>query len=166
MTGVAVPLPGLRDGDPAAFSLAAAARSVRDELDRLALDYLERVASLVLSGGQVHPNPVLMGVQNAIMRVLPARMVTAPGMSKKTLLGVLDTIRTADFRGELSRIATPTLVLCGSKDRPNLPAARQLAAGIPGAQLQIVPGAGHEWNTQMPDEFSARLRAFYAQHAA
>lgn len=186
MTGVAVPLPGLRDGDPAAFSLAAPARSVRDELDRrgvtvahlcglslgamvatrFALDYPERVASLVLSGGQVHPNPVLMGVQNAIMRVLPARMVTAPGMSKKTLLGVLDTMRTVDFRGELSKIAAPTLVLCGSKDRPNLPAARLLAAGISGAQLQIVPGAGHEWNTQMPDEFSTRLRAFYSQHAA
>lgn len=186
MTGVAVPLPGLRDGDPAAFSLAAAARSVLDELDRrgvtvahlrglslgamvatrLALDYPERVASLVLSGGQVHPNPVLMGVQNAIMRVLPARMVTAPGMSKKTLLGVLDTMRTVDLRGELSRIAAPTLVLCGSKDRPNLPAARQLAAGIRGAQLQVVRGAGHEWNTQMPDEFSTRLRAFYSHHAA
>lgn len=182
MAGVAVSL----HGDPAAFSLAAAARSVRDELDRrgvqvahlcglslgamvatrFALDYPERVASLVLSGSQVHPNPVLMGVQNAIMRVLPARMVTAPGMSKKTLLGVLDTMRTVDFRGELSRIAAPTLVLCGSKDRPNLTAARQLAAGIPGAQLQVVPGAGHEWNTQMPDEFSVRLRAFYAQHAA
>lgn len=107
-----------------------------------------------------------MGVQNAIMLVLPARMVTAPGMSKKALLGVLDRMRTVDFRGELSRTAAPTLVLCVSKDRPNLPAARQLAAGIPGAQLQVVLGAGHEWNTQMPDEFSTRLRVFYSRHAA
>ncbi|RCS62122.1 alpha/beta fold hydrolase [Microbacterium sp. JB110] len=184
MAGVAVQLPGLRDGDTATFSLPAAARAVRDELDKrdaqvahlcglslgamvatwFALDYPERVASLVISGGQVHPNPVLMGVHGAIMRVLPSRMVTAPGMSKKPLLGVLDTIRRVDFRGELARIAAPTLVLCGSKDRPNLPAARQLAVGIPGAQLQIVPGAGHEWNTQMPDEFSARLGMFYSQH--
>jgi 3-oxoadipate enol-lactonase len=114
----------------------------------------------------VHPNPVLMGVQNAIMRVLPARMVTAPGKSKKTLLGVLDTMRTVGFRGELAQIASPTLVLCGSKDRPNVPAARQLAVGIPGAQLQIVPGAGHEWNIQMPGPFSLRLNAFLSQIAA
>lgn len=127
---------------------------------RFALDYPDRTASLTLSGGQVRPPRVLMGIQNAIMRVLPERAVAPPGMSKRTLLAVLTAVGATDFREDLSRISAPTLVMCESKDRPKLPAARQLAAAIPNAELQIVPGAGHEWNTQLPEEFSARLNRF------
>lgn len=178
--GTAPPLSGLRDADATPFSLEAAARSVRDDLDRrgvgeahlcglslgamvatrFAIDYPERTASLTLSGGQVRPPRALMGLQNAIMRVLPARMVTPPGMSKRVLLTILNAVGKVDFQSELPRITAPTLVMCGSRDRPNLPAARQLATAIPDAELQIVPEAGHEWNTQMPEEFSARLNKF------
>ena len=77
------------------------------------------------------------------------------------MLAVLRAVGETDFRGELARVTAPTLVLCGLKDRPNLPAAKELAAGIPGAELQLVPGAGHEWNIHQPGEFSARLNAFY-----
>lgn len=46
----------------------------------------------------------------------------------------------------------PTLVLCRSKDRSNVPLSRELAAGIPAAELRIVPGATHLWNLQQPEE--------------
>lgn len=183
--GFAPRLPGVRDIDARQFSLDDAATAIRDELDRrgaeqahlcglslgamvatrFAIDYPDRTASLVLSGGQVHPNPILMQAQQAIMRVLPARLVAPKGMSKHTLLTVLNVIAKVDFRPELSRISAPTLVLCGARDRPNLPAARELAAAIPGAELQIVPGAGHEWNTQLPEEFSRRLNNFISEVA-
>jgi len=100
-------------------------------------------------------------VQNAIVRLLPAKLVAQPGMSKQRMLTVLRAVSETDFRGELAQITAPTLVLCGLKDRPNIPAAKDLAAGIGGAELQLVPGAGHEWNIHQPDEFSARLNAFY-----
>lgn len=183
-TGVAPRITGLTDADEQEFSLAAAAAAVQDELDRrgigrahlcglslggvvatrFAINYPERVASLVLSGSQVRPNRVLMTLQSVIMRALPARVVSQPGMSKQRLLDVLRAVGATDFRGELIRISAPTLVMCGMKDRPNLPAARELAAGIVGAELQLVPGAGHEWNVHEPDEFNSRLRAFYLQH--
>jgi pimeloyl-ACP methyl ester carboxylesterase len=57
-------------------------------------------------------------------------------------------------------VAVPTLVLCGSKDRPNIPLSRELAAGIPGAELQIAPGANHLWNLQQPEAFNQILAAF------
>ena len=180
-TGIAPRIAGLADGDGEGFSLRAAATAVREELDRLgverahlvglslggmvatrfAIDSPARVTSLVLSGSQVHPNPALMRVQNAIMRLLPARVVAQPGMSKQRMLAVLRAVGETDFRGELARVTAPTLVLCGLKDRPNLPAAKELAAGIPGAELQLVPGAGHEWNIHQPDAFSTRLNAFH-----
>ncbi|GAA2963261.1 alpha/beta fold hydrolase [Microbacterium schleiferi] len=180
-TGIAPTIAGLSDADDQEFSLTTAAAAVQDELDRcgirrahlcglslggmvatrFAIDYPERVASLVLSGSQVHPNPALMKVQNAIMRILPARVVAQPGMSKQRMLAVLRAVGQTDFRAELAQISAPTLVLCGLKDSPNIPAARELAGGIAGAELQLVPGAGHEWNVQQAEEFSTRLNAFY-----
>lgn len=180
-TGIAPTIAGLTDADDQEFSLTTAAAAVRDELDRrgvaqahlcglslggmvatrFAIDYPDRVASLVLSGSQVHPNPALMKVQNAIMRLLPARVVAQPDMGKQRMLAVLRAVGQTDFRAELAQISAPTLVLCGMNDRPNIPAARELAGGIGGAELQLVPGAAHEWNVQQAEEFSARLSAFY-----
>ena len=182
-TGIAPTISGLTDADDQEFSLTVSAAAVRDEFDRrgvdrahlcglslggmiatrFAIDYPDRVASLVLSGSQVHPNPALMKVQNTIMRLLPARLVAQPGMSKQRMLAVLRAVGQTDFRAELAQISAPTLVLCGMKDRPNILAAKELAAGIAGAELQLVPGAGHEWNVQLAEEFSARLNTFYLQ---
>ena len=179
-TGIAPRIAGLADGYGEEFSLGAVAAVVREELDRrgverahlvglslggmvttrFAIDYPDRVTSLVLAGSQVRPSPALMKVQNAIMRLLPTRVVAQPGMSKQRVLAVLRAVGETDFRGELARIIVPTLVFCGEKDRANIPAARELAAGISGAELQIVPGAGHEWNVQQPKEFSRRLNRF------
>lgn len=184
-TGIAPHITGLTDADEQEFSLTAAAAAVRDDLDqrgaervhlcglslggmvatRFAIDHPERVASLVLSGSQVHPNLALMRVQNTIMRMLPARLVAQPGMSKQRMLAVLRAVADTDFRSELSEITAPTLVLCGEKDRPNIPAAEELAAGIAGAELQLVAGAGHEWNVHHAGEFSRRLNAFYLSQA-
>lgn len=180
-TGIAPQLAGLTGGEP--FTLEGAAAAIRDELDergierahlcglslggmvatRFALDYPDRIASLVLSGSQVRPNPTLMRVQNTIMRVLPERLVAPPGMTKHDMLTILRSVAATDFRAELPWIAVPTLVLCGMKDRANLPAARELADRIESAELQLVPGAGHEWNVQLPAEFNSRLTAFYTQ---
>jgi 3-oxoadipate enol-lactonase len=49
-----------------------------------------------------------------------------------------------DRRRQLHRIRTPTLVLHGDRDvLVPVRSARRLAAGIPGAELHIFPGAGH-----------------------
>lgn len=143
-TGFAPTIAGLTDAGDHEFSLSSAATVIRDELDRrsidrahlcglslggmvatrFAIDYPDRVASLVLSGSQVHPNPALMKVQNAIMRLLPARVVAQPDMGKQRMLAVLRAVGQTDFRAELAQISAPTLVLCGINDRPNIPAAR------------------------------------------
>jgi 3-oxoadipate enol-lactonase len=65
-----------------------------------------------------------------------------------------------DIRGRLGEIAAPTLVLCGARDRPNIPGSRELAAGIPGAELRIIPGANHLWNLQQPELFNQTVDRF------
>jgi DNA-binding transcriptional LysR family regulator len=63
-------------------------------------------------------------------------------------------------------INVPTLVIWGSEDRV-LPLAESeaLQRGIGGAELAILPDAGHASNQERPVEFNALLRSFlHASH--
>lgn len=63
----------------------------------------------------------------------------------------------------LHRIRKPTLVLSGAADRIVPPVnARILAARIPGAALEIVPGAGHLLLMEHADQEAVRIAAFLA----
>jgi len=65
-----------------------------------------------------------------------------------------DALRDWDFRGELGSVALPTLVLVGSEDLATPPdQARLIADGIPGAQLEQIPGAAHLLNVEQPEAF-------------
>jgi 3-oxoadipate enol-lactonase len=67
----------------------------------------------------------------------------------------------ADYRPVLSSITAPTLVIWGSEDRVLSRAeSERLAAGIPGARLAIIEGAGHASNQERPEEFNRLVRAF------
>ena len=66
-----------------------------------------------------------------------------------------------DTRWLLSRVGVRTLVLWGSDDsRSPLSVAEQLHTLIPGAQLAIIPNAGHVSNMEQPDAFNDHVRRF------
>ena len=66
-----------------------------------------------------------------------------------------------DLRPVLKRIACPTLVVQGLEDEHATPQhARDLAAGIPGAGLWLVPGAHHMFPQEQPEMFNQRLLEF------
>jgi 3-oxoadipate enol-lactonase len=70
----------------------------------------------------------------------------------------------ADSRETLPTIAAPTLVLVGAEDALTPPAeAATMAAAIPRARLDVIPGAGHLANLEDPGAFNAALRAFLAR---
>ena len=58
----------------------------------------------------------------------------------------------------LPGIAVPTLVIVGEDDTPFLDGSRYMAAKIPGAELAVIPDAGHAPNISNPAEFE-RLSA-------
>ncbi|MFT4229074.1 MAG: alpha/beta fold hydrolase [Microbacterium sp.] len=133
---------------------------------QVALDHPERVRSLTLAAGQVKPPRALMAVQGAVFRLLPAKVLEKQGARKDVMLSVMRAVSRADFSGQLDAVSSPTLVLCGEKDRPNMPAARALAAGICGAELRIIPGAGHQSHMQAPEAFATLLREFLTRVSA
>jgi 3-oxoadipate enol-lactonase len=74
--------------------------------------------------------------------VAEARAMVA-GTSDEGYIGCCAALAVWDHRDRLPAITAPTLVVAGADDAatPVDPHARTLAAGIPGARLEIVPGA-------------------------
>lgn len=63
----------------------------------------------------------------------------------------------------LSTIRCPTLVIVGESDQATpVPDAQLMADTIPGAQLAIIPRAGHLPNLETPQPFNDRLGRFLA----
>jgi 3-oxoadipate enol-lactonase len=146
------------------------------------LEHPNLVRSLVLSAGVAH-TPRTFALQRTIARIAPEALLVrllagayAGGVAerrqaaaedfrrcgKSTYLAGLQALSRIDLRPRLAELALPALVLCGSKDRANIPLSRELAAEIPGAELRIVPEATHIWNLQQPDEFNRTVAEFVA----
>jgi pimeloyl-ACP methyl ester carboxylesterase len=69
--------------------------------------------------------------------------------------------RRPDSTATLATIGCPTLVLVGEQDALTPPAeAEKLAAGIKGAKLVKLAGAGHLSNLESPDAFNTALLEF------
>ncbi len=67
----------------------------------------------------------------------------------------------ADSRGDLAGIGCPTLVLVGDHDALTPPdVAEEMAAGIPGAKLVIVPDCGHMSLIEKPEAVNKALTAW------
>ena len=74
------------------------------------------------------------------------------------LLGMRDR---PDSTPTLGQIAVPTLVLHGADDQLIPPKEGEaIAAGIKGAQLHLIPEAGHLLNLEQPEAFNAAVRDF------
>ena len=62
----------------------------------------------------------------------------------------------------LAFVDVPALVLVGELDTAFRKAADYMAERIPGAELSVIPGAGHAANMDEPAAFTASLRGFLA----
>lgn len=70
-------------------------------------------------------------------------------------------LRDMDLTPRLGSIIKPTLVLAGGADQTTPPdMARDLAAGIDGAQLVELSGCGHCPPLEQPDQFVSRVESF------
>ena len=70
-----------------------------------------------------------------------------------------------EYEDQLAAITKPTLVMTGEYDRTCTPrAAREMAAGISGAELLIVPNAGHMTHVEQPEIVLPAIRDFFKRH--
>ncbi|MDF3836189.1 3-oxoadipate enol-lactonase [Cupriavidus basilensis] len=81
-------------------------------------------------------------------------------------VGTALAIMAFDLAGAIARIHCPTLVVVGEEDEGAPPAmAREIAATIPGARLEILPQAAHLAHLEQAGRFHAALDAFLGNAA-
>lgn len=72
-----------------------------------------------------------------------------------------------DLRAALSAITAPALVIAGRDDPSTPPAmAEAICAGIPHAELVVLPRAAHLLAVERPEAAGSHLRAFLDRHGA
>lgn len=151
---------------------------------RAALQRPDRIRGLILVDAHYHADPpsahdpFLAGLQQNYAATLEAFVeacVPEPdcGHIKRWGRQILDraapeaaialyqTANPLDLRGELSRVAQPTLILHGDADRiVPMAAAHWLANTLPQAQLTVLPGAGHVPTLTQPAAVAAAIARF------
>jgi 3-oxoadipate enol-lactonase len=113
-----------------------------------AAEFARRRGPALLSPGA---DPALLGTVVAAMSAVrqPGYGYAAQAMAE------------TDHEMLLAAITAPTLVVVGEHDRvTGVEESRRLAAGIAGARLAVIPGAGHAANQERPEEFNRLLDDF------
>lgn len=167
----------LGDAEPSYANLYEAFARAMDALDgsvdlcglslggMLALHYAvsrpEKVHALTLIAVQYQSPRKLLQFQNLLFRLMPEAMFSATGFSKEAFMRLCASMMALDFTDQLGQIACPVLLIVGEKDRANRRASEELAGLIGQAELRVVPGAGHEVNTDAPQALAGLLHAFY-----
>lgn len=62
----------------------------------------------------------------------------------------------------LDELGAPCLLITGGEDAKFTAVARRMLAALPGARLEVVPGAGHAVHEDAPEQFAAAATAFLA----
>ncbi|MDC0671999.1 alpha/beta fold hydrolase [Nannocystis radixulma] len=116
---------------------------------------LERTTPLVLSPEFLREHPEIVGEWQELAERFPTR--------RRALIGQLGAVLRHDTRDRLRTIAAPTLVISGDADRLiDVACSHALARAIPGARLELLPGAGHDIPAERPEAIAALLRGFCA----
>lgn len=90
-------------------------------------------------------------------------LASSPAMYAAMLKAITDATSGLDRLPDLERVAVPTLVLVGDEDTPFLKPSRRLAGAIPGAELVVIPDAGHSPQFENPEPWWKALAAFLAK---
>lgn len=126
-----------------------------------AMDHPKQVHSLVLIAPQYKMPKLLLSLQNIIFRLMPESSFQKLGCSKNDFLKLIESMKELDFTEQMKNVTCQTLVLCGEKDRINKMAAEKLAKILPNGKFQIVSGAGHEVNMDVPHHLAFLLDDFF-----
>jgi 3-oxoadipate enol-lactonase len=124
--------------------------------------------------------PLRAGATPATMAPVTVRAIVAPDAPDSVIdaasaaMGRIGTtafeqavrcLPTHDVRDRLSTIDAPTLVIVGDLDAETPTSyGAHLAAAIPHARLEVVPGAGHLSNLERPDVVNQLIADFLEEH--
>ena len=130
-----------------------------------ALDFPQKVKTLVLIGTPYKVPKVAFSFQNIIFRFLPKSIFETMAFDKKNTFALGDTMKNLDFSDRVKNIKCPTLILCGKKDSANMKSADYLSQSIRSAELKIIENTGHVVNEKNPKALADILNEYYLKNS-
>ena len=130
-----------------------------------ALDFPQKVKTLVLIGTPYKVPKVAFSFQNIISRFLPKSIFETMAFDKKNTFALGDTMKNLDFSDRVKNIKCPTLILCGKKDSANMKSADYLSQSIRSAELKIIENTGHVVNEENPKALADILNEYYLKNS-
>jgi 3-oxoadipate enol-lactonase len=123
-----------------------------------------QVASLTITGTPVVPHRDFPAALRRFRRLPgPLLPLFSDVAGRREWLRMIDELEATDVRDYLPLITAPALVVCGSRDWRAVPAACELAKGIPAGRVWVAPHQGHNWPVISPDLFSKVVTDFIAE---
>jgi 3-oxoadipate enol-lactonase len=123
-----------------------------------------QVASLTITGTPVVPRRDFPAALRRFRRLPgPLLPLFSDVAGRREWLRMIDELEATDVRDYLPLITAPALVVCGSRDWRAVPAACELAKGIPAGRVWVAPHQGHNWPVISPDLFSKVVTDFIAE---
>lgn len=130
----------------------------------LAIDYAishsEKVNSIMLCAVPYEMPKKLLKIQNFIFKFMPKRTFENMGVSKENFIQLTNSMSELNIKEKISKLKSPTLVVCGEKDSANIENAKKLNENIKNSELKIIKNAGHEINIDTPKEFAELIKEF------
>lgn len=127
-----------------------------------ALDFPQKVKTLVLIGTPHKIPKMAFAFQNIIFRFLPKSIFETMAFDKKDTFALGSSMKNLDFSGKVNNVMCPTLILCGQKDSANIKSAHYLLQNIKNAELKIIESTGHIVNEETPKVLAKILSEFYS----
>ncbi|VNM35835.1 putative alpha/beta superfamily hydrolase [Streptococcus pneumoniae] len=122
---------------------------------------LPNLRALIMSGCPLKlSGNILFYLQLLIFKLLPKRVFEKQGADKTFIIGISKELKTLDLTDIAGNCPYPTLLICGSKDRPNLSSMKTLHRLLTDSQFQIIPDGPHVLNKAKPKEFVEKIRSF------
>ena len=122
---------------------------------------LPNLQALVLSGCPLKvAGNILFYIQLLIFKLLPKRVFEKQGADKALMVRVSEELKTLDLREIAKNCPYPTLLICGSQDKPNLSSMKAIQELMSNSQFQIIPDGPHVLNEAKPKEFAEQIKPF------
>ena len=125
-----------------------------------AIDFPQKVNSLILIAPQYDMPKFLLKVQNVLFKFMPESQFKDIGLAKKDFITLTNSMADMDFTNGLDKISCPVLVLCGEKDNVNKKAAVKLTEKLPNAKFATIENSGHEVNIDNPQRLAKAMEDF------
>lgn len=125
-----------------------------------AIDFPQKVNSLVLIAPQYDMPKFLLKVQNVLFKFMPESQFKDIGLKKNDFITLTNSMADMNFTDNLDKVTCPALVLCGEEDNVNKKAAIKLSEKLPNAKFIIIKNSGHEVNIDNPQGMAKAMEDF------